>query len=110
MDTLYITGNATPGGWMGVGDPPLLSQQFQKISSTIYQIDNIFLSASGSYLFVPKYGDYSKKYGGLGSNNSNITNGDYLRSEGADLLSPPVSGNYKIKVDFKLGIFELIKL
>jgi hypothetical protein len=43
---LYITGAATPGSWMGGGDPELLSQKFTKISSSEFQINSLNMKAS----------------------------------------------------------------
>src|SRR5205823_3503421 len=55
---LYITGSATPGGWMGSPAPELLSQKFTQVSSTLYVLSSIALTGGGSYLFVPLYGDW----------------------------------------------------
>ena len=107
---LYITGTATPGGLMANGAPALASQKFTKISSTVYEIVSIALTA-GYYIFVPVYGSFSAKYGGIGkTNNSNFTAGDYFQYQGSNLLAPPISGNYKIHVDFGLGVFTLTQL
>src|SRR6266540_2587476 len=106
--TLYITGSATPARWMAGGDPELLSQKFSKVSPTFYEI-TVDLIGGGSYLFVPVYGDWSHKYGGVGSNNSNNVNGDDFKAEGGDLLAPAASGTYKIEVDFQRGKFTVTK-
>ena len=106
---LYITGSATPGGWMGSPAPELLSQKFTQVSSTLYVLSSIALTGGGSYLFVPLYGDWGAKYGGLGANNTNNVNGDDFHDNGGDLLAPAASGNYKITVDFQLGKFTVVK-
>jgi len=107
---LYITGSATPGNWMGGGDPELVSQRFTKLSNTLYELPSIALNGGGSYLFVPLYGDWNNKYGGVGANNTNNVNGDDFKPNGGDLLAPATSGNYKIQVDFQRGKFIVIKL
>lgn len=107
---LYITGSATPGNWMGGGDPELVSQRFTKLSNTLYELSSIALIGGGSYLFVPLYGDWTNKYGFIGSNNANNVNGDDFKANGGDMLAPAVSGNYKIQVDFQRGKFTVIKL
>jgi hypothetical protein len=107
---LYITGSATPGNWMGGGDPELLSQKFTQVSPTLYVLNSIALTGGGSYLFVPLYGDWNAKYGGVGANNTNNVNGDDFKANGGDLLAPPTSGNYKIEVDFQRGKFTVTKL
>ena len=107
---LYITGSATPGGWMAGGDPELLAQKFTQVTPTYYVIASLALNGGSSYLFVPVYGDWGAKYGGLGANNTNNPNGDDFKPNGGDLLAPAVSGNYKIEVDFQRGKFTLTKL
>jgi len=107
---LYITGSATPGNWMGGGDPELSSQKFNKLSTTFYELPSIALTGGSSYLFVPVYGDWNNKYGGTGANNTNNVNGDDFKLNGGDLLAPAVSGNYKIQVDFQRGKFTVTKL
>ncbi len=105
---LFIVGSATPGGW---NNPvPVPSQEFTKISNTLYEIASINISAGGSYLFLPVNGDWSAKYGALGANNTNNPNGDDFKPGGGDMLAPSVAGNYKIQVDFQRGKFTLTKL
>lgn len=105
---LFIVGNATPGGW---NNPvPVPSQQFTKLSSTVFQINSLAITGGNSYLLLPVNGDWSTKYGGMGANNTNIPDGDDFRIGGGDLLAPAASGNYKIVVDFQRGKFSLTKL
>lgn len=107
---LFITGNATPAGWMTENAAPVASQQFIRISNTFYEIPSIQLNANASFVFVPIYGNWSAKYGGIGQNNSNAVVSDFFQGRGSDLLAPPVSGNYKISVDFQRAIFTLTRL
>lgn len=99
---LYITGSATPGNWMGGGDPELLSQKFTKVSASKFEI-NINLSANNSFLFVPVYGNWGNKYGFTGANNTNNVNGDDFKPEGGDMKAPGTTRVYKVSVDFKTG-------
>lgn len=104
---LYITGSATPASWQcGCGEPELLTQKFTKINSFTFEI-TLPLSANNSYLFLPVYGSWSAKYGGTGGGNSNNVTGDDFQPGGNDLKAPPVSGSYKITVDFKTGKFKV---
>lgn len=113
--TLYITGSATPASWMGGGDPEVLSQKFTKVSETIYEL-TVNLNGGASYLFVPRYGNWSalppdpEKYGFTGANNSNNVNGDDFKPFGGDMLSPAASGTYKIVVDFQRGKFTVTRI
>ena len=104
--TLYITGSATAGNWMGSGDPELVSQKFTKVSSTLYQI-TIALIGGQSYTFVPVYGDWGNKYSIAIKNDPNEVNGGDFKVGGEDILAPAASGNYKITVDFQLGKFTV---
>ena len=107
---LFITGSATPASWQcGCGEPELASQQFTRLSATLYTL-NINLNAGGSYLLLPQYGSWSAKFGGTGGNNTNNVNGGDFRADGSDLLAPAVSGLYKIDVDFQRGKFTVTKL
>lgn len=105
---LFITGSATPGGWMGGGDPELASQRFTRVSNTEYEIV-VPLTANDSYLFVPVYGSWTDKYAFTGAKNANNVNGDSFQAGGEDIKAPAVSGNYKITVNFKLGTFTVVK-
>jgi hypothetical protein len=95
---------------MAGGDPENLSQKFTRVSRTLYVLNSLALNGGQSYLFVPAYGDWGHKYGGLGANNANNVDGDDFKPEGGDLKAPAVSGNYKIEVDFQRGKFTLTKL
>lgn len=108
---LYIVGNATPGGdATGWNNPvPVPSQRFTKVSNTFYTL-TVFLNADKSYLFLPVNGSWNTKYGGIGANNTNNVNEDDFREGGGDLKAPPVSGTYKIEVDFQRGKYKLTKL
>jgi hypothetical protein len=107
---LYITGSATPASWMAGGDPELVSQKFTKVSTTLYILSSVALSGGNSYLFVPVYGDWGAKYGGIGANNTNNVDGDDFKPDGGDLKAPAASGNYKIEVDFQRGKFTVTKI
>lgn len=107
---LFITGAATPAGWMGGGDPEVATQKFNQVSSTMYVLPSIALKGGESYLLVPVYGNWDNKYGALGANNSNNPDGDDFKAGGGDLKAPAASGNYKIEVDFQRGKFTVTKL
>jgi hypothetical protein len=110
-DKLFITGSATPASWQcGCGEPELLSQKFNRITATLYELPSIQLTGGGSYLLLPKYGDWGAKYGYVGANNGNNVNGDDFKANGGDILAPPVTGLYKITVDFQRGKFTVTKL
>jgi hypothetical protein len=107
---LYITGAATPGNWMGGGDPELLSQKFTKISSSEFQLASLAINTDQGFLFVPVYGNWSNKYGYTGAGLANNVNGDDFMPNGNDFKSPAVPGNYRIYVSFKTGKYTMTKL
>ncbi|MEO5563113.1 MAG: SusE domain-containing protein [Chitinophagaceae bacterium] len=107
---LFITGSATPASWQcACGEPELLSQKFNRLSATLYEI-TLPLTGGGSYLLLPKYADWGAKYGFTGANNGNNVNGDDFKANGGDILAPAASGTYKIQVDFQRGKFTVTKL
>jgi hypothetical protein len=101
---LFLVGSATPGGWNNPVPTP--SQEFTKISSTLYELI-VPLNSGGSYLFLPINGFWGAKYGALGANNTNNVMGDDFKPEGGDMLAPATAGTYKIVVDFQRGKFSL---
>ena len=105
---LYITGNATPGNWMGGGDPELATQKFTQKSATLYEL-TITLTGGGSYTFIPIYGDWGKKYSIKIKNDPNEVNGGDFQEGGEDILAPAATGDYKIVVDFQRGKFTVTK-
>jgi len=104
---LFITGSATPKGWMAGGDAEVASQKFTQISPTLYRLDHITLTGGQSYLLIPAYGDWGAKYGFTGANNTNNVNGDDFKANGGDILAPATTGDYKIEVDFQRGKFTV---
>ena len=100
--TLYIVGDATPGGW---NNPvPLPAQQFTRIDAVTYGIV-INLTAGKSYLFLPLNGDWTHKYGG-----ASATGGALLADNavpGSNTPAPATTGNYQIVINFQTGIYTV---
>jgi starch-binding outer membrane protein SusE/F len=107
-DNLYITGSATPLSWQCAcaTDGNGATQKFTKVSSSKFEL-TIVLSANNSYLLLPVWSSWARKYGGMGANNTNNVNGDGFKPEGGDIKSPATSGTYKIVVEFKTGKFTV---
>ncbi|MBI1769375.1 MAG: SusE domain-containing protein [Bacteroidetes bacterium] len=103
---LYITGDATPGNWMGGGDPELTSQKFTKVNSYSFVLQNFHFVGGSGFLFVPVYGDWNNKYGFTGAKHGNNASGDTFKPGGED-FQPPVTGTYKITVNFKTGKYSI---
>ena len=107
---LFIVGNATPGGW---NNPvPLPSQEFRRISNTMYEITLPLGGAGTFYLFLPENGSWSSKYAVPDNGAPGVANGGEFRfytSGGQDFPAPAAAGNYKITADFQKGLFTVVK-
>jgi hypothetical protein len=100
--TLYIVGDATPGGWSN--PVPLPSQQFTRIDAVSYGIV-VNLTAGKSYLFLPLNGDWGHKYGG-----TSATGGTLLADgavPGSNTPAPATTGIYQIVVNFQTGTYAV---
>lgn len=107
-DSLYIVGDATPGGW---NNPvPIPTQKFTRINSSKFEIASIALTAGKEYLFLPENGNWGKKYGAVDKSAAGIKSGGPLKPEGDNMPAPDVTGNYKITVDFVNNTYKLVKL
>lgn len=99
---LYMTGDATPGGWMAGGDPELVSQKFIKVNSYTFVLQSATIVSGAGFLLIPVYGDWGAKYGFTGASHANSPTGDSFTPNGSD-FKPPAPGTYKITVNFKTG-------
>lgn len=100
--TLFIVGDATPGGWSNPVPTP--SQQFTRLSDVSYSIV-INLTAGKSYLLLPENGSWDHKYGG-----SSATGGQLLADgavPGSNTPAPATSGTYQIVVNFQTGTYTV---
>ena len=105
-DSLYIVGDATPGGW---NNPvPVPSQKFTRVNSTKFEL-TVALTKDKKYLFLPENGNWGMKFGAI-NNLDPVKLGGPFKPEGQDMPSPDVDGNYKISVDFINNSYTLTKL
>lgn len=100
-DSLFLVGDATPGGW---NNPvPVPSQVFTQLNSSQFSI-TLPLTGGKAYLMLPKNGDWSNKFavsgptvpasgGPFGYNGSNGTFNTNFNGPAAD-------GTYTIVADF----------
>lgn len=107
LGELYIVGDATQGGW--TNPVPVPSQQFTRISETIYEIV-VNLKGGGAYLLLPVNGSWDYKYNVASKNAAGISEGgDFGYSLPDDIPGPAAAGDYKITVDFQRGKFTVVK-
>ncbi len=94
-DSLYAVGDATPGGW--ANPVPVPSQQFTQDNSGVFEL-TLTLASSGSYLFLPKNGDWGHKFGGASATGGALFADNSV--PGSNTPAPTASGNYKVVVNF----------
>lgn len=104
--TLWITGDATPGGW--VNNPPA-SQKFTQVSNSVFEITMAF-TGTGYYKFLSNSGNWQPQFGG-----SSATGGSFDANWGggtdpAAVPAPAQAGNYKIRVNFITMTYTVTKL
>ncbi|MEO7444881.1 MAG: SusE domain-containing protein [Ferruginibacter sp.] len=112
-DELYITGDATTGGW--VNNPPA-PQKFTAISNGVFEITMAFTPGK-YYKFLNTSGQWQPQFGG-----NSATGGDLFANYGSGsdpdaVPTPAVAGNYKITVNFlndglnnRVGTYTVVKL
>lgn len=102
--TLWITGDAVASGW---NDSPPNSQQFTKMSNTLYEL-TLPMPGGGNYKLLQTKGSWGTQYHMLAGG---TWQGGELEQKDADpgFPGPPSSGTYKISVDFQLGLFSVVK-
>lgn len=107
-DSLYIVGDATPGGWNNPVPTP--SQKFTRINSTRFEIASIAMTTGKAYLLLPENGNWGKKFGAVDDQAPGIKVAGPFKPEGLNIPAPDVSGNYKVSVDFINNRYTLTKL
>ncbi|MCX8472164.1 MAG: hypothetical protein ORN85_00800, partial [Sediminibacterium sp.] len=105
-DSIYITGSATPGGW--VNNPPA-NQKFTKVNATKFELVLNF-NAAGEYSLLPAYGSWDSKYALDKTNTYDNWSGKLLYNNGDNIPGPKDAGMYKLTVDFETGKYTLLKL
>ena len=105
-DSLYLVGDATPGAW--ANPVPTPTQQFTPLGGGTFGII-MNLTGGASYLFLPKNGDWTHKYGG--STDGTATGGGTLLADGAvpgsNTPAPSATGVYEIIVSFVTGTYTV---
>jgi hypothetical protein len=108
-DSLYMVGDATPGGW---GNPvPTPSQQFTRSNSVEFTLTLNNLVGGKQYLFLPVNGDWTNKYAVSDNSITGLSaGGDFGYNLPQNFPGPAVSGNYNIYVNFATLKFKTTKL
>lgn len=109
---LFLVGDATPGAWSN--PVPVPSQQFTRLSNTLYEITLPLVGGGKHYLFLPVNGSWDNKYA-VQNSTQPPEGGDFGYNGGnstwnTDMPGPTSDGTYKITVNFQLGRYTVIKL
>ncbi|HEU5051952.1 MAG TPA: SusE domain-containing protein [Hanamia sp.] len=103
---LFIVGSATPGGWNNPMTVDPATQQFTKVSPTLFEI-TIQLTGNGEYKLIGVNGSWDQQWGvATADDPTEIYGGDFVFNS-QNVLAPPTSGKYKITVDFQRGKFTV---
>jgi hypothetical protein len=106
--TLWATGDAFASGWGNPLPPPYdVSQQFTKVSNTLYEA-TVSMVGGGGYKLIQIQGDWGTQYHMLAGG---TWQGGNIEKKDSDPQFPggPTAGTYKITVDFQLGKFSVVK-
>jgi len=104
---LFITGSATPKGWMAGGDAVVTSQQFTKTNAYTFVLKNFPLIGGQEFLLVPVYGNWTNKYAFPSADGNNPSGDIFVPNAPGNFIAPAVSGNYTITVNFATGKFSV---
>lgn len=107
--TLWATGDAFASSWQNPLPAPFsTTQQFTRISTTKYEL-TVNMPSGGNYKLIQTQGDWGSQYHMLPG--GTWAGGEFeKRDADPGFPGPPSAGNYKITVDFQLGIFSVVKL
>lgn len=104
-ENLYITGDATPGGW--TNPVPVPSQQFTRINSTQFQL-TLNMNGGKQYLMLPVNGDWSHKFSVNDNTIPGLENGgDFGYDLPQNFPGPSTDGSYNITADFLNYTFKV---
>jgi starch-binding outer membrane protein SusE/F len=106
--TLWATGNAFESDWANpLPSPYDASQKFTKVSSTVYEL-TVAMKGGGNYKLIQEQGNWGTQYHMI---TGGTWEGGSLEKKDADpgFIGAPTAGNYKIRVDFQLGTFTVVK-
>lgn len=107
--TLWMVGDASPGGWNNpLASPYDVSQKFTKVSDTKYEL-TIALPGGGGYKLIQTAGDWGSQYHMLTGGTWEAGEFEQKDSD-PQFPGPPTAGTYKITVDFQLGKYTVVKL
>lgn len=103
---LYITGDATPGGW--VNNPPA-GQKMTMLTSGVFEITMAFVPGK-AYKFLNTSGQWQPQFGGPSATGGALGANYGGGSDPSNIPTPDVAGNYKIQVNFITNTYTVTKI
>ena len=108
--TLWLTGTASTSGYANpLPSPYDVSQQFTKVSETLYELSSVALKGGGKYKLIQTPGVWGSQYHAL--DGGTWESGDFEKKDAEPgFPGPPAAGNYKISIDFQKGKYNVVKV
>ena len=103
---LYVTGDATVGGW--TNSPPA-NQELTMLSSGLFEI-TLPLVPGKFYKFLDTNGQWQPQFGGSSATGGTLGSNYGGGSDPDAVPTPDVAGNYKIQVNFVAGTYTVTRL
>ena len=99
VKSLFIVGSATASGWTNLLSPSdSIAQRFTSTGDTTFKI-SLHLKGGAEYKFITKNGSWDNSFGIALKDDPSMVNSGILVSNGNNILSPSLSGNYSINVN-----------
>ena len=105
-NTLYITGDATTGGW---SNTPPAAQQFTAVTNGIFEI-TLPLEPGKYYKFLSSSGNWQPQFGGDAAAGGALSANWGGGTDPAAVPTPAEAGNYKIQVNFITNTYTVTKV
>ncbi|GAC1707144.1 MAG: hypothetical protein NVS9B7_18870 [Flavisolibacter sp.] len=106
-DSLYIVGDATPGGWANPVPSP--QQKFMRLNATDFEI-TMPLIGGKQYLLLPKNGDWTHKFSLKSNADPALKMGGIFTPDAPqNFIGPDAGGTYKVHVSFLDDSYTLTK-
>lgn len=111
--TLYITGSATPDGWMVGGTASSVTsptnQQMTLVPGSNGLVYTVTLPMIGgqAFLVVPVAGDWSNKYATTNGSGGATSGGTFSYNAANNFTGPASSGTYTVTFNFQTGVYTI---